>query len=195
MSTTASMSLRTSWFQNLRTRNPCPSNQAVRSASDATCPACWPPSSSMIRRFSRHTKSAMYGPSGCCLRNLCSPNCRKRRCLHRARSASVGFFRSALARSLLIPPPSPSPTRGGGRCLRCPPPLERGRELCGSPPRNRRGSSRGPSPWRGTEPGWPARCTFVSTPGNGPPLHRGDAFGAPISYWPAWPLANAEGVR
>src|SRR5271166_6088097 len=80
--------LRTSWFQNLITRQPCFSNQAVRRAS-AALSACWPPSTSITNPCSVQAKSTTKSPIGCCRRNLYLDNRRSRRADHIHRSASV----------------------------------------------------------------------------------------------------------
>lgn len=50
---------------------------------------CWLPSNSTISFLSKDTKSTMYSPIGCCLRNFVSFNCFDLRCRHNNFSASV----------------------------------------------------------------------------------------------------------
>src|SRR5206468_468852 len=80
------------------------------------CPgSLFPPSPSTINFLSRHTKSTIYGPKGCCRRNLCPSTWRRRRCFHNTFSASVGLFLNFLACPRFIPPTFILPLKGGGK--------------------------------------------------------------------------------
>jgi hypothetical protein len=117
-STTPSIFLKTSWFQKRKVLNPCSLNQDSLSWSWLCCPACCPPSSSMISLFSKHTKSAIYCPMDSWRRNLSPLTCLLLRCHHKSFSASVCFFLSDLAKLTRLPtkrpspPPNPPPSRG-----------------------------------------------------------------------------------
>lgn len=114
-SLTLSKSFNTWLFQNRNTLNPRASSEAVRFASEADCSKCCPPSTSTINFLSRQTKSTIYGPKGCCRRNLCPSTWRRRRCFHNTFSASVGLFLNFLACPRFIPPTFILPLKGGGK--------------------------------------------------------------------------------
>jgi len=78
----------TSLFQNLSARNPSPSSHRVRRRS-ASLSACWPPSTSKMRRLSKDTKSTMYGPIGACRLIFIPLNRSPRSRYQSPRSASV----------------------------------------------------------------------------------------------------------
>ena len=122
---------RTSLFQNLSTAYPSPCSRASLLRSSALS-ACWPPSTSMISFFSRQTKSTMYTPIGCCRLNFSPDSPFDLRCLQRAFSASVWFFRSCFACGVselvkVHPHPDPPPSRGRAcSCTSIPPPSRGG---------------------------------------------------------------------
>jgi hypothetical protein len=77
-----------------------------------------PPSTSMIKRRSRHTESTMEFPSGNSRRNFSEWNARPRSSCQRKSSASVGARRRSRARSWLrvtSRPPHPRPLSREGR--------------------------------------------------------------------------------
>ncbi len=97
VATTLSRLRKMSRFQKRRTLYPFFVNQASRWLSLVLSPCC-PPSASTINRCSTQRKSAMYGPTGACLRNLTFCIRRSRNVYQSLRSASVGLRRIARAR-------------------------------------------------------------------------------------------------
>jgi len=94
-SRTPSGFFRTSWFQNLSTRNPCSASQASRASSRAS-PRCCPPSISITSLCRKLAKSTMYGPIGTCRRKR-APRDPPRSSRQSRRSASVMFCRRSRA--------------------------------------------------------------------------------------------------
>jgi hypothetical protein len=116
-SSTASRSSKITLFQKRMTWYPREFNHFVRSSSSATLPACWEPSSSMIRFLSKQAKSTIKGPIGICLRNLAPPICRLRRWNQSLHSASDILRRSSRANASATATPHPNPPPQGGREL------------------------------------------------------------------------------
>jgi len=120
---TPSVFFSTSLFQNLSTLYPFFCSHSSRISSLLLC-KCSPPSISMASFFSKQTKSTMYFPIGCCLRNF-TPNCLLLTLYYILFSASVIFLLSLFARILflgfsficvsdcLIPPSFYPPPQGG----------------------------------------------------------------------------------
>ena len=113
---TASVSCKTSLFQNLKTRYPILFKYAVRLRSWSSFSACCPPSTSMTTFFSTQMKSTIKGPTGYCRLNFLPPSPRLRRCPRQSSlSASVIRCRKVLASChghLRHPSPQPSPLAG-----------------------------------------------------------------------------------
>jgi hypothetical protein len=114
---TASVSCKTSLFQNLKTRHPILFKYAERWRSSSSFSACCPPSTSITTFFSTQIKSTIKVPTGYCRRNFQPPSSRLRRCRQSSLSASVICFRKALANCLdtyATPHPNPLPSQGRG---------------------------------------------------------------------------------
>jgi hypothetical protein len=120
-SITPSIFPRTSLFQNLRTWKPWLPSHASRSSSLCFSRACWPPSTSITSRASKHAKSTIKGPGTCWRRNLTPHNCLFLRCRHRTFSASVDRRLRSLAMGVSLVlfeessshPPLAPPVKGG----------------------------------------------------------------------------------